>query len=237
MSALQWIVLVIFAIPILFYICVVVVLTHVKAEIMQKPIFKAPLGYHPWRAIGAIGVLAIIVWGIIPLCGTAYDWAFVEDDSIGVSESIVKDEPVEVSESIGEDESVEVSEPIREDESVEVSEPIGEDDSIGVRAVATLDGGQWWYADFGRAVMCGGELRLASNIMWSSPSPDCDGNPTRHLCFRFDEKVPEGAYILKIQFHPWGRIVGAGGEEVELDFEPVQFSPSSSPTKAPLSCE
>ncbi|MCY4652122.1 MAG: hypothetical protein OXC95_03045 [Dehalococcoidia bacterium] len=213
MSALQWIVLVILAIPILFYIGVVVVLTHVTAKIMQKPIFKVPLGYHPWRAIGAIGVLAIIVWGIIPLCGTVYDWAFVENDSIGVSESIVKDEPIEV------------SEPIREDDSIEVSE------------VATLDGGQWWYADFERAVICGGELRLASSIMWSSPSPDCDGNPTRHLCFRFDEKVPEDAYILKIQFHPRGHIVGARGEEVVLDFEALQFSPSSSPTQARLSCE
>ena len=214
MTALQWIVLAVLAIPILFYISVVAVLTHVKAEMIQKPRFKVPLGYHPWRAFGATVVLAIIVWGIIPLCGEAYDWSFMDDEPVEVSEPIVEEEPVEV------------SEPIVEEEPAEVSEPIAENDPIEVSEVAILDGGLWWHAAFERAVVCDGELRLASSVMWSRLSPDCDGKPTRQLRFRFDQKVPEGAYIQKMQFHPGGRIVGANAEEVDLDFEQMQVSPS-----------
>ena len=178
MSALQWTILVIITIPILFYIGVVAVLTHVRAKITHRRVLEVPIKIHPWRTLMAIGMPAIVVWGIIPLCGIVYDWAFVEDEPIKITE------------------------------------------------VGPLYGSTWWYATFERSVACKGELRLASSVAWSYPSPDCDRTPRRQMRFRFDEKVPDGAYIQKIQIHSGGGIEGTGGEEVDLDFEPLRFEPS-----------
>ena len=176
MSVIQWFVLIVFAIPILFYIGGIAVLTHVRVRVTHRPILDVPLGHHPRLALGATLVLATIVWVIIPLCGTVYDRAFVEDGPVKVTE------------------------------------------------VGPLDGGAWWYATFERPVTCEGELRLASSVAWSDPSPDCNGAPTRQVRFSFDKKAPDGAYIQNIQVHPGGNIAGTGGEEVNLDFEPLRFA-------------
>ena len=178
MSVLQWSVLIVFAMPILFYIGVVVVLTHVRARVTHRRIHEVPLGYHPRLALGATLVLATIVWIIIPLCGTVYKWALAEDEPVRVTE------------------------------------------------VAPLDRGRWWYATFERPVACEGELRLASSAAWSYPSPDCNGAPTRQVRFPFEEQVQDGAYIQLIQVYPGGSIGGTGGEEVDLDFEPLRFAAS-----------
>ena len=101
-----------------------------------------------------------------------------------------------------------------------------EEQSVRVSEVAPLDGERWWYVGFASAVECEGHFLLLSTVMRSQPSPDCDGTPTREMRFLFGESVPDGAAIVKIEVQPEGSIRGIRGEDVDLAFEYIRFSPS-----------
>lgn len=98
-----------------------------------------------------------------------------------------------------------------------------EDEPIGVIEVATLDGGVWWHVAFDRAVACEGDLRLASSVIWSDPSPDCDGSPRLQVRFPFGERLRHGDAVTQVQIQPGGGIRGLQGEDVDLTFDQVRL--------------
>ena len=97
------------------------------------------------------------------------------------------------------------------------------DELTGVIEVANLDESSWWYVVFDGAVACEGDLRLASSISWSDPSPDCDGTPRLHLRFPFGENLRLGTAIVNVQIQPGGAIHGMQGGDVDLAFDYVRL--------------